>query len=128
MSGRITTHVLDLACGKPVVGIAIELWYLGLGTSGDTNNKELPELIGCYQTNADGRVDQPLLEGDAVKEGMYELLFAAGDYFRRTAQLSTIQDYLFDHIPIRFRIQNVHTHYHIPLLVAPGGYSTYRGS
>jgi 5-hydroxyisourate hydrolase len=135
MSGRITTHVLDLAGGKPVVGIAIELWYLGEGvdTFSHNNNyvnkyKGAPRLLGTFETNHDGRVDQPLLEGASMMPGVYELIFDAGDYFRRAGHLSAITDHIFDWIPIRFRIGDAGSHYHVPLLVAPGGYSTYRGS
>jgi 5-hydroxyisourate hydrolase len=125
MSGRLTTHVLDLAGGKPVVGIAIELWYWGDGV--DTS-AGAPKLLGSFETNHDGRVDRPLLEGAAVMPGVYELVFAAGDYFRRAGHLSAITDHIFDLIPIRFQIGDTDSHYHVPLLVAPGGYSTYRGS
>lgn len=124
MSGRITTHVLDLAGGKPVVGISIELWYLG----SETYSSKEPKQIGSFLTNSDGRVDQPLLEGDAVEAGIYELVFAAGDYFRHSAHLTALSDSIFELIPIRFKISDVKSHYHVPLLVAPGGYSTYRGS
>lgn len=124
MSGRITTHVLDLAGGKPVAGISLELWYLGEAAGAEQS----PSLIGAYKTNDDGRIDQPLLAGDEVQPGVYELIFAAGEYFGRMEHLSAITDLIFDFIPIRFRIQDASKHYHVPLLVAPGGYSTYRGS
>jgi 5-hydroxyisourate hydrolase len=127
MSGRITTHVLDLAGGKPVIGIAIELWYLG-ETAGKADGLQAPQLIGAYKTNDDGRVDRPLLEGEGIKPGVYELIFAAGDFFRRTAHLAAIEESIFEWIPIRFQIKEASSHYHVPLLVAPGGYSTYRGS
>lgn len=127
MSGRITTHVLDLAGGRPVAGITIELWYFGEEgkAAGDAG---VPKFIGAYETNDDGRVDQPLLEDGAVQRGMYELIFAVGDYFRRSDHLSAISESIFDSIPIRFLIRDESAHYHVPLLVAPGGYSTYRGS
>ncbi|WP_141502882.1 hydroxyisourate hydrolase [Paenibacillus luteus] len=127
MSGRITTHVLDLAGGKPVEGITIELWYLGEQAGGGDLGQS-PKLVGAYRTNKDGRVDQPLLEGDGLRPGVYELIFAAGDFFRRTTHLAAISESLFDYIPIRFHIRETGEHYHVPLLVAPGGYSTYRGS
>ncbi|CAM3926536.1 hydroxyisourate hydrolase [Paenibacillus alkaliterrae] len=125
MSGRISTHVLDLAGGRPVVGIAIELWYLGDGL---TSPNHSPVLIGTFKTNGNGRVDQPLLEGDALKEGVYELIFEAGDFFRREEHLAAISNSMFDRIPIRFHIKDRSSHFHVPLLIAPGGYSTYRGS
>ncbi|MGO4544043.1 hydroxyisourate hydrolase [Paenibacillus sp. 2TAB23] len=127
MSGRITTHVLDLAGGRPVIGMTMELWYLGKEAE-SMEAREVPQLKGGYQTNTDGRVDTPLLEGDAILPGVYELIFAAGHYFRQMEHLSAIKDSLFDFIPIRFRIKDAAGHYHVPLLVAPGGYSTYRGS
>jgi 5-hydroxyisourate hydrolase len=131
MSGRITTHVLDLAGGKPVIGIAIELWYLGEAAglaAGNSEGLHAPKLIGAYKTNEDGRVDHPLLESDDMEPGIYELLFAAGEFFRRTAHLSAIAGSIFEWIPIRFQVRDANEHYHVPLLVAPGGYSTYRGS
>lgn len=135
MSGRITTHVLDLAGGKPVVGIAIELWYWGEGVNTISHNnnyvnlyESAPKLLGSFETNKDGRVDRPLLEGASVRPGVYELVFAAGDYFRRAGHLSAITGHIFDLIPIRFWVGDAGSHYHVPLLVAPGGYSTYRGS
>lgn len=127
MSGRITTHVLDLAGGKPVEGITLELWYLG-EQPGGSDPGQPPQLVGAYRTNKDGRVEQPLLEGDRLRQGVYELIFAAGDFFRRTNHLAAISESLFDYIPIRFHIREPGDHYHVPLLVAPGGYSTYRGS
>lgn len=125
MSGLITTHVLDLAGGRAVVGIAIELWYLGDDVRGSSTASE---LVGTFITNDDGRVERPLLEGAALKSGVYELIFAAGDYFRSSQHLAEIGDSLFDFIPIQFRIMDKNAHYHVPLLVAPGGYSTYRGT
>ncbi|MCA0754172.1 hydroxyisourate hydrolase [Paenibacillus sp. N4] len=126
MSGRITTHVLDLAGGKPVAGMRVELWYLGDGESAETRGEMT--FIGFCETNVDGRADRPLLEGEPMKTGIYELVFAAGDHFRRSPQLSSLTDSMFDRIPIRLRIKDGGSHYHVPLLVAPGGYSTYRGS
>ncbi|WP_339209119.1 hydroxyisourate hydrolase [Paenibacillus sp. FSL K6-3182] len=125
MNGKVTTHVLDLAGGKPVVGITIELWYLGKESAEAANQ---PRLIGSYQTNEDGRVDEPLLLGESMECGTYEIVFDAGEFFRRSEHLSAIEVSIFDKIPIRFRIRDKNSHYHVPLLVAPGGYSTYRGS
>lgn len=124
MSGRLTTHVLDIAGGKPVVGLAIELYYLGDGAAVGYAKTHL----GSYVTNSDGRVDKPLLEGEALKGGTYELLFRAGEYFRSSAHLSLISEPIFDQIPIRFTVGDESGYYHVPLLVAPGGFSTYRGS
>jgi len=127
MHGKVTTHVLDLAGGKPVVGIKIELWYLGEDLI-ETGAALPMRFIGAYRTNEDGRVDEPLLEGENIQSGTYEIIFAAGEFFRRTEHLSAITESIFEHIPIRFQIRDKSAHYHVPLLVAPGGYSTYRGS
>lgn len=115
--GRLTTHVLDLASGRPAAGLAIELYRL------DGNGRQ---LIGSATTNSDGRTDAPMLAGDALKAGTYELMFAAGEYLRRTGADG---DILFlDLVPIRFGIADAGRHYHVPLLLSPFGYSTYRGS
>lgn len=115
--GRLTTHVLDTALGRPAAGLALELWRL----DGDAH------LIGRYTTNDDGRVDQPLLAGDAVVAGIYELKFMAGAYLRATT--TGLSEPLFlDVIPIRFGLSKPAAHYHVPLLLSPFGYSTYRGS
>lgn len=118
MSGRITTHVLDTSMGRPAVGLGIELWRLEEGHR---------VLLTTAAANADGRVDTPLLQGEDFCEGVYEIVFAAGDYFRRNGQVPD-EILLFDRIPIRFTVRDASSHYHIPLLAAPGGYSTYRGS
>lgn len=114
--GRLTTHVLDTAAGKPAVGLRVTFRALD-GAPGQTI-----EAV----TNQDGRLDKPLLEGVAFKPGQYELVFHVGDYFR--AQGMTLADPAFlDIVPIRFGIAD-ESHYHVPLLVSPYGYSTYRGS
>lgn len=115
--GRLTTHVLDTALGKPAEGLAVELWALDGGE----------RLLSRHVTNADGRIDGPLLAGEAFVCGTYELRFAAGGYLRGTGQ--KLPDPLFlDVIPIRFGIAEQDGHYHVPLLLSPFGYSTYRGS
>lgn len=115
--GRLTTHVLDTASGIPAAGMMIELFLLDGGTV----------ALGTVTTNSDGRVDGPLLEGAAFMRGHYELRFHAGDYFRSRG--TTLPDPAFlDVIPIRFGIANALQHFHVPLLVTPFGYSTYRGS
>jgi 5-hydroxyisourate hydrolase len=114
--GRLTTHVLDTAVGKPAEGLRLELWSTG----------DPPRLILSTKTNSDGRVDRPLLEGSALVGGAYELRFFAGEYLRKFA---TLPEPLFlDVIPIRFGIADANQHYHVPLLLSPFGYSTYRGS
>lgn len=116
--GRLTTHVLDTALGRPAAGLTIELFRLGGGP---------PEKITSVATNSDGRVDGPLLSGDDFKPGTYELRFQAGDYLRRSGAAVTEPPFL-DVIPIRFGVANSGQHYHVPLLVSAFGYSTYRGS
>lgn len=115
--GRLTTHVLDTASGRPAEGLKIALYRV----SGNSHRK-LKEAV----TNADGRCDAPLLEGRAFQPGQYELVFFAGDYLR--AGGAALPDPLFfDQIPIRFGMAG-QGHYHVPLLLSPYGYSTYRGS
>tara|TARA_R110002020_G_scaffold196178_1_gene397113 strand:+ start:2526 stop:2882 length:357 start_codon:yes stop_codon:yes gene_type:complete len=115
----LTTHVLDTARGLPAEGLAIDLYRL----SGETREK-----VKSVSTNADGRVDGgPMLAGETFKVGDYELVFHAGDYLRRTGQTLPEPPFL-DIIPIRFGIADTTAHYHVPLLLSPFGYSTYRGS
>jgi 5-hydroxyisourate hydrolase len=115
--GRLTTHVLDTATGRPADGLKIELFTLDGGTV----------HLKTITTNADGRADGPILEGAAFMRGHYELCFHAGDYLR--AQGLNLPDPTFlDVIPIRFGIADPGSHYHVPLLLSPYGYSTYRGS
>lgn len=115
--GRLTTHVLDTALGKPAAGIAIALYRV----TGNSHRK-IAETV----TNADGRTDGPLLEGKALEEGQYELIFSAGDYLRKTGQGEGVL--FLDQVPIRFGVADAGQHYHVPLLLSPFGYSTYRGS
>jgi 5-hydroxyisourate hydrolase len=114
--GRLTTHVLDTASGKPAAGLKIELFRLGE-----------PAPLKTVHTNADGRADGPILEGDGFSRGHYELRFHAGDYLR-AAGVALPEPAFLDIIPIRFGIADQAAHYHVPLLLSPYGYSTYRGS
>jgi 5-hydroxyisourate hydrolase len=114
--GRITTHVLDTAAGKPAAGLKIELTRLG-GTR---------EAIATGVTNSDGRLDKPLLEGVAFAKGTYEIVFHVGDYFRASGAALPDPPFL-DVVPLRFGVAE-DAHYHVPLLVSPFAYSTYRGS
>ena len=114
--GRITTHVLDTAAGKPAAGLKIVLTRLD-GT---------PEAIATGVTNADGRLDRPLLEGAAFAKGTYEIVFHVGDYFRASGAALPNPPFL-DVVPLRFGVAE-DAHYHVPLLVSPFAYSTYRGS
>jgi 5-hydroxyisourate hydrolase len=115
--GRLTTHVLDTARGLPAAGVDIVLYRV------DTQGHELAR----GRTNSDGRLDRPILEGDTMEAGVYELIFQAGAYFR--AHQSDLAEPLFvDEVVLRFGINNPDQHYHVPLLVSPFAYSTYRGS
>ncbi len=116
--GRLSTHVLDTARGKPAAEVRISLWRI---------EGERREKIAEVATNADGRTDQPLLSGAALVAGEYELLFHAGDYLRASGQAGEGTLFL-DLIPIRFGIPDAGQHYHVPLLISPFAYSTYRGS
>lgn len=116
MPGRLTTHVLDLVAGRPAAGLAIELWRCDA----------MPVLLKEVVTNQDGRVDAPLLQGDDLRRGVYELRFHAGDYLRRNDDRA--EPAFLDVIPIRFGIADTDQHYHVPLLLSTFGYSTYRGS
>jgi 5-hydroxyisourate hydrolase len=111
MPARLSTHVLDTAHGKPAAGMRIELWRLGSQSAG---------LLKSVQTNTDGRTDEPLLTGDELKTGEYELVFHVGAYFGGEGFL--------DRVPVRFLIRDAAASYHVPLLVSPWSYSTYRGS
>lgn len=114
--GRLTTHVLDTAEGRPAAGLGLTLARL---------EGQAWHVLGRFRTNADGRADAPLLAGDAVRPGQYELVFHVGAW--RTAQGAPGTGF-YEDIPIRFRIADPAGHYHVPLILAPFGYSTYRGS
>ncbi|WP_213295767.1 hydroxyisourate hydrolase [Paraburkholderia sacchari] len=116
--GKLTTHVLDTANGRPGAGIKVELYAL----DGETRR-----ALKTVTTNHDGRCDEPLLEGAALATGEYELIFHAGDYF---AALGTKvpEPRFVDRVSLRFGIADTGAHYHVPLLVSPWSYSTYRGS
>jgi 5-hydroxyisourate hydrolase len=118
MAGRLTTHVLDTARGKPAAGVKIILYRV----SGNSH-KKIAETV----TNSDGRTDAPMLEGAKLTAGTYELVFCAGDYLRASGQAAAEVLFL-DEIPIRFGVPDAGQHYHVPLLISPFAYSTYRGS
>ena len=118
MSGYLTTHVLDTAKGCPAAGLKIALYRV----TGNSHRK-IAETV----TNDDGRTDSPILPVDSFQTGTYELVFFAGDYLRASGQAG--DDPLFlDQVPIRFGMSDAAAHYHVPLLLSPYGYSTYRGS
>ena len=112
--GRLTTHVLDTARGVPAAGVLIEL---RMGT----------HLLKTARTNPDGRTDGPLLAGEELQAGSYELVFHLGDYFAATGLTSGAIRFL-DEVPVRFGIADREANYHVPLLASPWSYSTYRGS
>ncbi|TIU89598.1 MAG: hydroxyisourate hydrolase [Mesorhizobium sp.] len=115
--GRLTTHVLDTATGRPAKGLSIELFRI----EGQSRTH-----LKTVATNDDGRCDAPLLAGAEFRTGEYELVFAAGDYLR--GQGTSLPEPAFlDIVPIRFGMAEAR-HYHVPLLISPYGYSTYRGS
>jgi 5-hydroxyisourate hydrolase len=115
---RLSTHVLDTAHGCPAEGMQIELWSLAGGK---------PVLLKTVTTNSDGRTDQPLLESAELKAGGYELVFHVGAYFSRKSPSAAGVPFL-DRVPVRFAIADATVPYHVPLLVSPWAYSTYRGS
>ena len=115
--GRLTTHVLDTAQGRPAAGLAVALFALSPGR----------QLLAEAITNTDGRCDRPLLEGAALQSGRYELVFQAGAYLRAAGVVLADPAFL-DEVVIRFGIADPEQHYHVPLLLSPYGYSTYRGS
>lgn len=114
MPGKLSTHVLDLTAGKPAAGMRIELWAAG----------ESPRQIKAVTTNADGRTEGPLLAGGEMAAGKYELRFHVREYFGGKAGSGAFLDV----VPIAFGIADAGASYHVPLLVTPWGYSTYRGS
>jgi 5-hydroxyisourate hydrolase len=118
MPGRLTTHVLDTAHGKPAAGMKIDLCKIErAGTA----------TLKTVATNAEGRTDEPLLEGDDLLVGVYELVFHVGEYFAHLGG-DTVRPRFLDLVPVRFGISDHNSTYHIPLLVSRFSYSTYRGS
>lgn len=118
--GGLSTHVLDTARGRPAAGIAVQLWAVG----GER------ELLTAVTTNQGGRTDTPLLTGDAFRVGVYELVFFAGSYFRSRldAQEALPEPAFLDEVVVRFGVADPDAQLHVPLLLSPYGYSTYRGS
>ncbi|MEL6619604.1 MAG: hydroxyisourate hydrolase [Pseudomonadota bacterium] len=116
--GYLTTHVLDTARGVPAAGIEIALYAV----SGNSHRK-----IATAVTNADGRTDAPILPKGKMKVGQYELIFFCGPYLDQHDMTRDTVKFL-DQVPIRFGITDGDAHYHVPLLLSPYGYSTYRGS
>jgi 5-hydroxyisourate hydrolase len=115
---RLSTHVLDVARGQPAQGVVVDLHIL---------REDGRRHVTTATTNADGRSSEPLLTGDLIQTGTYELTFHAADYFRAQGVSLTDPPFL-DHVVVRFGIADLAGHYHVPLLLAPYSYSTYRGS
>jgi len=116
--GKLSTHVLDTTQGKPGAGVAVALYALQGGTR---------TLLKRETTNADGRCSAPLLEGEAMLPGRYELVFGAGDYFAAQG-VAMPEPRFIDQVTIAFGIAHPEQNYHVPLVVTPWSYSTYRGS
>ncbi len=116
MAGYLTTHVLDTARGRPAVGLTVELYRL---------DGEARDLVTAMTTNEDGRTDGPILPAEHFAQGIYELVFKAGDYLKSSGPAEGTR--FLDEVPIRFGMAE-ESHYHVPLLLSPYGYSTYRGS
>ena len=114
MPAKLSTHVLDLTRGAPAVGMEIELWSL----------TETPAQLKVVVTDADGRTSAPLLSGDEMRAGDYQLVFKIKDYFAAQGVSATF----FVYAAVFFRIEDPSASYHVPLLVTPWAYSTYRGS
>jgi len=116
--GKLSTHVLDITAGKPGAGVAIELYAVGAAGK---------MLIRSVTTNQDGRCDAPLLQGEEMRAGQYELVFAAGDYFAKQGIIVPTPRFV-DRVTLAFGIADAGENYHVPLVVSPWAYSTYRGS
>jgi len=113
---KLTTHCLDTFSGKPAQGVKVDVYFIS-----DEKTKLNSAIL-----NNNGRSDKPLIEGINFKEGQYELVFFVGDYFKKITNLPKTP--FLDEVVIRFGISNPNEHYHVPLLVSPWSYSTYRGS
>ncbi len=115
---KLSTHVLDTRRGQPASGLRIDLYRI---------HRDDRELVLSVHTNQDGRTDEPLLQGEALRAGTYELVFHAGDYFA-TQELNLPQPPFVDRVSVHFGVANPEENYHVPLLVTPWSWSTYRGS
>ncbi len=116
--GKLSTHVLDISVGKPGAGVQVQLYAVEAGQK---------ILLKTEVTNHDGRCNTPLLEGDSLKTGQYELVFAAGDYFDQQG-LDLPSPKFIDRVTLAFGVADTSQNYHVPLVVSPWAYSTYRGS
>lgn len=116
--GRLSTHVLDTAAGRPAAGMRIDFSILESGKW---------TLLKSLRTNADGRTDEPLMAGEAMRTGEFELVFHVAEYFRGQG-VALPEPPFIDRVPLRFGIADPLAHYHVPLLCSPWSYTTYRGS
>lgn len=123
MSASLSTHVLDLAAGRPAAGMTVALWRIE-----SAGGAETATTVTQFTTNADGRADAPLLTAHTARTGVYELRFHVGAYLASTDLVSTDRQPFLDVVPVRFGLDADGGHHHVPLLVSPYGYSTYRGS
>lgn len=117
-TGRLTTHVLDTANGNPAAGMAIDFFVKEGGGY---------KLVAQIETNKDGRTDKPLLIGEAVKVGQYQIVFHVAEYYAKLGTKLSDPPFL-DTVPVQFSIFDAKAHYHVPLLTTPWSYATYRGS
>ncbi|MFC4776429.1 hydroxyisourate hydrolase [Paenibacillus sp. GCM10023252] len=122
-TGRLTTHVLDLSRGEPAAGMAVSLWKHEAGGAAK-------HCVQSIVLNGDGRSDNPLISGESFTAGAYELLFEVQNYYAARAQSEGLADRstLFTRVPVFVEVKDHTAHYHIPLIISPGGYSTYRGT
>ena len=116
--GKLSTHVLDTQGGHPAAGVSIELWALSDG--------EKERLVVSTETNSDGRTDAPLLSGESVVAGNYRLIFNVAEYYQRQGNRDAGR--FLNRVPVEFKIEDPSAGYHVPLLVTPWSYTTYRGS
>jgi len=118
--GHLTTHVLDTTLGKPAAALRLTLWAIN-------SEADIKTALKTIETNSNGRTDEPLLTGGDFKPSTYEITFDVAAYFARTGAKISDPPFL-DQIPIRFTVADPSKNYHVPLLVSPWSYSTYRGS
>ena len=128
----VTTHVLDLARGRPAAGMRVDLYWLGSSggpsaVAEDDSAATERTLVTTVVTNEQGRCDAPLVAPPDLHRGYYELVFHVGSYLAATGA-AVVEPPFLDRVPVRFGVHDPQAHYHVPLLVSPWAYSTYRGS
>ena len=127
MSGKLSTHVLDTVHGCPAENMQIELWAIAIDAQTKDQTTEQKTLLKTLYTNQDGRTDELLLNAEEMQVGIYEIWFNVSNYFA-AHQVSQTEPAFLGRVPIRFGISDIGDRYHVPLLVSPWAYSTYRGS